>query len=170
MQQKNTKLNAIEMLEQQHRAVEALFEELAGGGLAGNEAKKTLLELADALDAHAAIEERHFYPAVRKGAEDELITEAYDDHREVKQLLLQILDANPSDEGFQEQIEELQAMVESHVEEEEAELFPRAQKALSADQLKELAALMQSAMTERQQEGDPRARVAEDVASEGASA
>jgi len=63
-------MDAIQLLESQHREVEDLFEEIEGSD--DNEDKMELFEeLADKLAVHASIEEHHFYPGVKaKGTEE----------------------------------------------------------------------------------------------------
>jgi hypothetical protein len=56
-------MNAIEMLEQQHQEVDRLFAEIEG--TCAEEKEALFDEIADSLAMHAAIEERHFYPAVK---------------------------------------------------------------------------------------------------------
>jgi len=60
-------MNAIDMLKHQHREVEALFKQLHKAK-AGEPRRKLFERIADALAVHAAIEERHFYPAVKERA------------------------------------------------------------------------------------------------------
>ena len=61
-------MNAIDMLEQQHREVEELFEEFEGAGEGAKKTKERLCrEIADALAIHAEIEEKLFYPEVEAG-------------------------------------------------------------------------------------------------------
>src|SRR5688572_12667752 len=59
-------MDALKLLEQQHREVEELFESLEEAE--GKEERQDLFaELADNLAAHATIEEKIFYPAVYVG-------------------------------------------------------------------------------------------------------
>lgn len=59
--------NAVQMLEQDHRAVERLFKEFASGDATRKEevARKIFQEL----EAHATLEEEIFYPALRNQAD-----------------------------------------------------------------------------------------------------
>lgn len=155
-------LDAIELLEAQHREAERLFQQI-GRGANGRDVRPALLELADILTTHASIEEKHFYPAARAQGTEELVDHSYDEHREVKALLLHLLDADPADEDFAPQLEELQGLVESHVIEEEGQLFPKVRGLLSADQLEGLAQEMTAAMVELQEEGAPHRQLAAEM-------
>ena len=58
-------MNAIDMLKQDHRLVEELFEAIEDSQDA-TEREELFIELADALAVHAALEENIFYPGVQK--------------------------------------------------------------------------------------------------------
>lgn len=145
-------VDCLQLLEQQHRAVEAMFAQIGRGG--GDQRMK-ILELADALTMHAAIEERHFYPVLHSGATSELVEHAMEEHDEAKRLLLQILESEPGDEQVMERIDELRMAVMEHVEEEEGEIFAQARQRLSPDLLEGLAQEMTATMVELQEEGEP---------------
>ncbi len=149
-------MNAIDLLEQQHREVEELFEELEG---AGENAKKTrerlCRELADALAVHAEIEEKLFYPESKQENTEEILRESLEEHLSMKRLLADILEGEPDDEQFDARIEVLKEQVEHHVEEEEKELFPKVRKALSREELEDLGTRMQSMAEELEAEGEP---------------
>jgi hemerythrin-like domain-containing protein len=158
-------MDAIRMLESQHRAVERLFEDLSREP-DGRDLRPSLLELADLLTSHAAIEEHHFYPAVSMQDSKDLVDESYDEHLEVKRLTLHLLDAGPSDAEFAAKLEELQGLVEDHVEKEENDLFPMARELLGTEQLMAMAQEMAATLVELQEEGAPHQQLVADVAQE----
>src|SRR5262245_24205817 len=153
-------IDAIQMLESQHRAIDRLIERI-GRGSDGRDVESQVIELADMLSVHALIEERHFYPAARTADTDTLLEESYDDHQRIKVLLLNRLDAQPGEEEFESQFEELQTLVAAHVSEEEQELFPRVRQILDVDQLMDLADEMTTAMVELEEQGPPHRLLAE---------
>jgi hemerythrin superfamily protein len=155
-------VDAIQLLETQHRAVEKLFASVAGGN--GKDIRPIVLQIIDKLTVHSAIEERHFYPAVRSADTEDLIDESYDDHREVKEVCLHLLDVDPSDEDYQAKVEELQGLVEEHVSIEESELFPAVRDLLEVTELDTLGQQMMATMNELEQEGDSRQVLASDLA------
>jgi hemerythrin superfamily protein len=159
-------MNAIQLLESQHRVVERLFQSI-GASAASGDIEPTVLQIIDKLVVHAAIEERHFYPAARAADTEDLIDESYDDHRELKELCLHLLDIGASDENYQAKVEELQGLVEDHVSIEETELFPLANDLLGESDLEELGRQMAATMTDLEEEGDARAQLTSEV---GASA
>src|SRR5579885_2142742 len=111
-------MNAIDMLKSQHREVEKLFSKIEHSRKA--EVKQQTFDLlADKLAVHAAIEEHHFYPAVKaKQTEDQLL-EAAEEHLAVKRLLADLLQMNAEDETFDAKITVLKEEVQHHVKEEE---------------------------------------------------
>jgi len=72
-------MDAIELLIEQHRMVEKRFTDFEKAE-DEDEEKDAFHALADALAIHAAIEERHFYPAVKARQTQEQIEEAFDEH------------------------------------------------------------------------------------------
>ena len=131
-------MNAIELLETQHKEVKALFNKIEK---AGGEAKRELFEkIADDLAVHSAIEEKHFYPATRAARTEELLQEAVEEHLAVKRIIADLLEMDPAEAQFDAKIQVLREQVEHHVEEEEGELFPKARKLLSEDDLDDSSA------------------------------
>ena len=60
-------MSAIDLLESQHREVEKLFQKIEKASK-GEDKMRLFEEIADKLAIHAAIEEHHFYPAVKENA------------------------------------------------------------------------------------------------------
>ena len=135
-------MNAIDLLKQQHDEVEDLFEQLED---ASSDGQKLALfqQLADNLAAHAAIEEKIFYPAAYAKQTEDLLREAVEEHLGVKRIIADLLALAPDDETFDAKIKVLKEQVEHHVEEEEGELFKAARKELGATELKRLGAEME---------------------------
>jgi hemerythrin superfamily protein len=159
-------IDALQLLEQQHRAVDQAFERLRSSA-DDREARQLFVELGRLLVGHAAIEEKHFYPAVRTVETEALVSGSLHDHQEVKKLLLHMLDADLPDEDFGELLEDLQGMVEGHVREEEDDLFPKARTLLAAEELQAMAQEMIATFAEEQEAGEPRERLAEELEAAG---
>ena len=84
-------MNAIDLLEQDHRQVEEWFDEY--DELNKDDARKAELaeEICLALKVHAQIEEQIFYPQAREATKDnDLIDEAVVEHATVKSLIGEI--------------------------------------------------------------------------------
>jgi len=148
-------MDAIEMLKGEHRAVEALFEKFEKAS-SGASRRSVFEQIADALAVHAAIEEKHFYPAVKAKATEDLLLEAAEEHLEIKRVIADLLALDASDETFDAKVKVLQEDVEHHVEEEESELFPKVQKIFETQQLETIASEMQQTEGELLEAGEPR--------------
>lgn len=148
-------MNAIKMLKQQHREVEKLFKECAAAKSA-NPRRKAFEEIADALAVHATIEERHFYPSVKKQQTEDLLLESVEEHLEIKRAIADLLDLDANDDTFEAKVKVLQEDVEHHVEEEETELFPKVEKLFDDEELEAIGEAMEETAEELKREGSPR--------------
>jgi len=117
-----------ELLHEQHRDLLALFARLECTE-DPNERRRLLDELVDALQAHADLEMREFYPAIRaRGLTDldALVLEAIEEHHVVELLIAEAPELDPEAESFGAKMAVLRKLVERHVDEEEALLFEAA--------------------------------------------
>jgi hemerythrin superfamily protein len=120
--------SAINLLKADHREVEKLFGQFAK---ARGEDRKAQLsgKICLELKIHTQIEEEIFYPACRDAFDDEdLVNEAIVEHQAAKDLIAQIEGMDAADEMFDARMQVLCEQITHHVEEEETELFPKAQK------------------------------------------
>ena len=141
-------MDAITLLKNDHKTVEALFKKFEK---AGDNAHKTKRDLADKiveeLSVHAVIEEQVFYPAVREAVPDEedTVLESLEEHHVVKWVLSEIDGMSPEAERFDAKVTVLIENVRHHMEEEETELFPEVRKALGRKRLGEVGDAMEKA-------------------------
>ena len=133
-------MNAIELLEEQHREVEALFRKIERAE--GREQKTLFAQIAEKLEAHTKIEEKFLYPNGRQ-ADKEMTLEAYEEHNVAKALIAKIKKTKTSDETFMAKVTVLKEVIEHHVEEEEGEYFPKLEKTLGEEKLEELGEKME---------------------------
>jgi hemerythrin superfamily protein len=151
-------MNAIALLKHQHREVEALFKQVHKAKMGGP--RRNLFErIADALAVHANIEEKHFYPAVKERATEEILLESAEEHLAIKRVLADLLQLDASDETFAAKIKVLEDEVTHHVEEEEEELFPRVERMFDDEALESLGEAMEDAQAALLQAGNPRESV-----------
>lgn len=127
-------MKATELLEQQHREVEQIFDMLQKDE--GDRAE-ALRELASKLAAHMRIEEEIFYPRSREIAQD-MILESLEEHTLAAFALKRLAEIDPQHESFQAKLKALQDIVLHHVEEEENEVFPRVEGAIGERELSEM--------------------------------
>jgi hemerythrin superfamily protein len=151
-------MNAIKLLKQQHREVAALFKQFEKARSAGPR-QKAFDQIADKLAVHAAIEEKHFYPSVKRRATEEMLLEAVEEHLGVKRVIADMLDLDADDPTFEAKGRVLKDLVEHHVGEEEETLFPKIEKLLKGDELAAIGDEMEATMEELIEQGNPREAV-----------
>lgn len=134
-------MKATSLLKEQHRKVEALFAKIEKGN------PNVLVELANNLVAHMAIEQEIFYPAVRSLDRDQ-VAESFEEHSVAELALKRALETDSDDEQFSARVTVLKELISHHVKEEESELFPNVEKKMSEADLDELAAAMQERFPE----------------------
>jgi hemerythrin superfamily protein len=131
-------MNAITLLKNDHKTVEALFTRFEKLGPRAVKTKQDVVErIIRELSIHAAIEEMIFYPAVRQAAPD-MVLESLEEHHIVKWVLSELDGMSPEHERFDAKVTVLMENVRHHVEEEEQDLFPKVAKALSRSELDDL--------------------------------
>lgn len=150
-------MNAIELLKMQHAEVKDLFKKCETAS--GDEKLELFEQIADDLAAHAAIEEKHFYPATRSARTEDLLHEAVEEHLAAKRIIADLLEMQPEDAQFDAKIKVLQEEIEHHVEEEEGDLFPKVKKLLSSDELDDIGVVMEDMFEELKSSGAPREQV-----------
>ena len=142
--------DAIVLLKNDHREVEKLFKKFEKLGDGAHTAKRAVVDqIIEELSVHAAIEEQHFYPAVRDAdpeVEDDVL-EGLEEHHIVKWVLSELQDLDPRNERFDAKVTVLIENVRHHVEEEEGEMFPAVRQVMGRKALQELGELMEKAKT-----------------------
>ena len=137
-------MDALELLDTQHRDVERLFSQLEGAR--GPRRQRLFRELADLLALHATLEENHFYPMVNTSDTQDLVMESLEEHLAIKRLLADLMKMSPEDEQFEAKLTVLEEQVEEHVKEEREELFPQVRRMLDNDQREAIGQIMTATM------------------------
>jgi hemerythrin superfamily protein len=122
--------DATQLLTQDHREVEELFEKFEKAARDGTK-EKLARQICTELKIHAMIEEEIFYPALRGKIDDADLDEAIVEHDGAKVLINDIEAGEPSDEFYDAKVKVLQEQIEHHVKEEEKErdnMFSQARK------------------------------------------
>jgi hemerythrin superfamily protein len=154
-------MNALELLAEQHEEVEDLFEMIEKAD--GQKKADLFVEIADKLAAHATMEERLFYPAVKARQTEELLVESSEEHLAIKRVLADLLELDPDDEHFDAKLKVMQEEIRHHArEEEEDKLFPLVEKLMDDDELERLGAEMEGLFEQLLSE-EPRRNVPEET-------
>jgi hypothetical protein len=132
-------MDAIEVLKNDHRKVEQLFADFLASD-SDLEQEEIFQQIQTELTAHAEAEEKVFYPRLREVAAAD-VEEAIEEHAEAKQLLMNMLDMDFEDEGFEVAFMQLMESVQHHVTEEESPdgLMESARRSLDAATLSDMA-------------------------------
>jgi hemerythrin superfamily protein len=137
-------VDAITLLKQDHREVEALFQEFDKSE--GAELGPIADRVCQMLTVHAQIEEEILYPAAMDAFEEEedteLVNEAAVEHASAKELIAKIEEMADDDELFKATVTVLSEYIKHHVKEEEQELFPKLKE--TGLDLEELGAQVQA--------------------------
>jgi hemerythrin-like domain-containing protein len=132
-----------EVLTKEHRLVSAIIEKIerACDEERFDEAREAFEVMKQKLSAHAAAEEQVVYPAWKDLSDElrELMGEADEEHKLVKDKLEELTALDASDETWKAKLTVLKDLVEHHVEEEEGEIFTAASDEMEEEDAIELA-------------------------------
>jgi hemerythrin superfamily protein len=155
-------MDAIELLTSQHDEIGALLEQCERA--TGMQQQTLFDRIADRLAVHAAIEEHHFYPAVKSADNEQLLREAVQDHYEMKQLIAELIDMGVDGEDFDDKLIQLSEAVRHHFkDEEEPVLFPKVRETVDEETLEAIGDQMLETMVTLESEGMPRNQVFEEL-------
>jgi hemerythrin superfamily protein len=141
--------DVVAILMQDHREVEAMFNEL--NGLRGSREDATVQRRKDLAEQvvielvrHSVAEEAEVYPRIRERIDpaeaDRLIHEQSEAELTMKRL--EKLDADQPE--FEAELQKLMSEIKAHVAEEEQVAFPRLREVFSADELADMGRKVQA--------------------------
>jgi hemerythrin superfamily protein len=135
--------DVIEVLEQDHREVEAMFQELESlKGASTDDAKQRRKDLADQvtieLVRHSVAEEVLVYPEVEEKVSAEEAEHARKEHAEAEETLQRLEKLDADDPAFDEELATLMAEIRHHIDDEEGEMFAHMRQVIDPDELRRL--------------------------------
>lgn len=122
-----SKEDAINILKSDHKKVKELFDQFENAENM-REKKKIAAEAIMELKIHAEIEEKIFYPAIRKGVDEDLMNEADEEHHVAKLLIGELDNMEASDDHWEAKFTVLAENIRHHIKEEEGEMMPKARR------------------------------------------
>jgi iron-sulfur cluster repair protein YtfE (RIC family) len=126
-----------ELLKRDHRQVERWMTQIEDG--AESEREDLFTTLQDALEKHMQLEEKHFYPQLKKVSElKSLAADAVEEHEQVKNFLSQLEDLDVDDDEWISIFTEMRQGILHHVQDEEKKIFPGCTKFMSAQLLRDI--------------------------------
>jgi hemerythrin superfamily protein len=142
-------MTPMQLLKKDHNTVKRLFTEFTRTTARAVKKRRDLIEkIGNELDVHAQIEEELFYPAMTEVDNARaLVQHGREEHHEVKELLAEFRELEPSDRDLPARVKEFRQAVLDHASEEEREMFPLAER-LGNERLVELAEQLQARKAE----------------------
>ena len=135
--------DVIEVLEQDHREVEQMFEELESlRGASTEKSKSRRKELTEQvtieLVRHSVAEEILVYPEVKDEVSAEEAEHARKEHAEAEETMDRLEKLDADDPAFDDELATLMEEIRHHIEDEEGEMFPHMRQVIDADLLRRL--------------------------------
>jgi hemerythrin-like domain-containing protein len=119
-------MSIYQILKTEHDKVKAILQ-----GLLLIDSKDQFHQVHMNLEKHIEGEERVLYPNLKQFPELEMnIKDAYDEHKEIKQLLKELIALPDQDDMFKQKLKLLIEKLNHHIDDEEKEVFPAAEKLL----------------------------------------
>ena len=137
-------MNAIDLLEDDHRKVKKM---LAEGEQTTERAEVTRSDLYATLrremETHERIEEEIFYPALKAHPKArDIVLEGLEEHHVMDEIMGELGQTDVTDETWAAKFKVMKENIEHHIEEEEGEMFPKARQVFDKDELEALGARM----------------------------
>jgi hemerythrin-like domain-containing protein len=138
--------DGLDLLERDHRRLEALLEDGTNTTEEATDERKALLRtIVQELTIHELIEEKILYPVLKSHAEArDIVLEGYQEHHVADLVVKELQQLPPSDERWGAKLKVLKENIEHHIKEEEGEMFKTARSVLGREQLEEIGAQMQA--------------------------
>ena len=141
--------DVIEILEHDHREVEAMFAELES--LRGDTSETGLQRRKDLVDdvtielvKHSVAEEVLVYPPYEKKVNSEDAEHARKEHAEAEETMARLDKLDPEDPGFDDAVAELIREIRHHIEDEEGDMFTKMRDQFSKEELLNMGTRVQA--------------------------
>ena len=137
-------MNALTLLEQDHRKVEGILDELEPTTERAVKTREELFtRLKSELTVHEIIEEEIFYPELKSHPKaEEIVLEGFEEHHVVDLLMGELEQLDVSDETWGPKAKVMKENIEHHIEEEEGEMFKAARQVFDRQELDDLGQRM----------------------------
>jgi hemerythrin-like domain-containing protein len=137
-------MNALTLLKKDHAKVKALLSELESTTERGVQTRQRLFaEIKAELTVHETIEEEIFYPELKAHPKaKDIVLEAYEEHNVVDSLMGELSSLSVEDETWGAKAKVMQENIEHHIEEEEGEMFDKAEQVFDEGELEDLGRRM----------------------------
>lgn len=139
--------DAIDVLTREHRRVREMIVTVIALPPADRRRRYVVAKVITELVRHAAVAERHLYPAVRAHVPDgdRLAAEKLAAHARTRRTIGELNGLDPSDARFDQVFRRLAGTAQDHLRDEETDLFPRLAGACDPRTLRNLGADLERA-------------------------
>ena len=137
-------MNALTLLEEDHRKMRKLLDELEATTERGIRTREELYStIKGELTIHEIIEEEIFYPALKSHPKaEDIVLEGYEEHHVVDLVMAELEELPVDDESWGAKAKVMKENVEHHMEEEEGEMFKQARAVFDRRELEMLGERM----------------------------
>jgi len=137
-------VDAITLLEEDHKKVKRLLTELESTTERGGQTRQRLFAtIKGELTVHEIIEEEIFYPELKAHPKaEDIVLEGFQEHHVVDLLMGELERLDVSDETWGAKAKVMQENIEHHIEEEEGEMFKAARQVFDRAELDDLGRRM----------------------------
>lgn len=139
-------MNATTLLKQEHGRVRGLFERFRDE-MDAEQRLEALREIAAEIVLHSQLEEEFFYPAIDESGDAEarqLVSGAKAAHVDVEELIERLIMMDGRGAEFERTVADLERNVQRHARDEEARLFPVAERVLGPAGLEAIGRAIES--------------------------
>jgi hypothetical protein len=147
-------MNALTLLEDDHKKMRKLLEELETTTERGVKTREELFAtIKGELMVHEAIEEEIFYPELKAHPKaEDIVLEGYEEHHVVDVVMAELEGLPVDHESWGAKAKVMKENVEHHMEEEEGEMFKQARAVFDRAELDALGERMAARKAEAQRE------------------
>ena len=138
-------MDALDLLKDDHRRVEKLLAEIKDTSEDDAAKRRELfVRFTAEMQAHEIIEEEILYPALKDHPRaKEVVLEGYEEHHVVDTIMDELNDVAFDDETWAAKFSVMKENIEHHIEEEEEDMFEKAEDIFDSGELDRLGARMQ---------------------------
>src|ERR687889_1728574 len=141
--------DVIEVLEHDHREVEAMFaelESLRGASTEEEQSRRKAVaeQVTIELVRHSVAEEVLVYPQVEKKVSAEEAEHAREEHAEAEETLSRLEKLDADDPAFDDELATLMREIRHHIEDEEGEMFAHMREVIDPDELRSMGARVEA--------------------------
>ena len=147
-------MDALTLLKRDHEKVKSLLSELEPTTERAVKTRGELFaRLKSELTVHEIIEEEIFYPTLKQHPKArEIVLEGYEEHNVVDTLMNELETLDVEDETWGPKAKVMIENIEHHIEEEEGDMFKKAEQVFDRDELEALGQAMEQRKTEAMSE------------------